>query len=357
MSSALALLIDREWIDRCRLVAELPAPRAKPGEVVLRTLSFGLSANNVTYAAYGTSLGYWNLFPTMSPWGLLPVWGFAEVVESRHPQVVVGRRVFGLLPSASCLTLVPAHVESTHLADASPHRRGFAALYQRYSFVDSVPGEAHHVASVAAPLATTASLLAGHLIANLGETRTVVILSASSKTALALAFLLRGAHPELEVVGVTRARNVAFCRGLRVYDRILAYADMARVDRVPTECVDFAGDPLTLRTLRGHLGDGLRRVHAVGATHRTRAGAGQGAVEPFFAPYHYDRRVAHLGAAQATADDAHDWGRLRAWLTSWLDIQVRTGMAGAEAAYRELLAGRGQPARAHCVVVGEHALV
>ena len=47
------------------------------GEVLLKVDKFGFSANNVTYAAAGDQLGYWQFFPTSNneteTWEELPV--------------------------------------------------------------------------------------------------------------------------------------------------------------------------------------------------------------------------------------------------------------------------------------------
>ena len=49
----------------------------------LRVERFGLTANNVTYGAFGDQLGYWQFFAAPEGWGRIPVWGFGEVVASR----------------------------------------------------------------------------------------------------------------------------------------------------------------------------------------------------------------------------------------------------------------------------------
>jgi hypothetical protein len=52
---------------------------------VLRAARFGLTANNITYGLLDEGLGYWTFFPAQDGWGRIPVWGFAEVVASAHP--------------------------------------------------------------------------------------------------------------------------------------------------------------------------------------------------------------------------------------------------------------------------------
>ena len=45
---------------------------------------FALTANNVTYAAFGDAMHYWKFFPGPDDEsGRVPVWGFADVADSR----------------------------------------------------------------------------------------------------------------------------------------------------------------------------------------------------------------------------------------------------------------------------------
>ena len=72
-----------------------------PGQVRVRIDCFALTSNNITYAAFGEAMNYWRFYPTGEEgWGVIPVWGFATVVESTHPEVPVGERVYGYLPMA-----------------------------------------------------------------------------------------------------------------------------------------------------------------------------------------------------------------------------------------------------------------
>ena len=80
-------LRQRHWLSR------EPAPLTD-GEVRLRIDRFALTANNITYAAFGETMNYWAFFPTGSAHtGCIPVWGFADVSESRADGVAAGERV------------------------------------------------------------------------------------------------------------------------------------------------------------------------------------------------------------------------------------------------------------------------
>ena len=94
-------------------------PGLADGEVLLAIDRFAMTANNVSYALSGEMIGYWKFFPVAEPWGLVPVWGFADVVESRCPEVPVGDRVWGFLPMASHLVVRPAAVSDRSFSDGA----------------------------------------------------------------------------------------------------------------------------------------------------------------------------------------------------------------------------------------------
>lgn len=98
------LQLRRDALTESRLV-ELPEPELGQGEALLAIDRFALTANNVSYALSGATIGYWGYFPAPEPWGLVPVWGFADVVASRHPDLPVGERVYGFFPTASHVLL------------------------------------------------------------------------------------------------------------------------------------------------------------------------------------------------------------------------------------------------------------
>jgi len=73
-----------------------------PGQIRLAVDSFSFTANNITYAAAGDIHGYWQFYPPVGEdslgWGVIPVWGFATVVDSCCNQITVGERLFGYFP-------------------------------------------------------------------------------------------------------------------------------------------------------------------------------------------------------------------------------------------------------------------
>ncbi len=93
--------------------AALPSPALgeswsrQDEQVLLRVDALALSANNLTYAVTGDHLGYWQLFPAAEPWGRIPAWGVATVIESQSEHLREGERFFGLVPMSSHLAVSP----------------------------------------------------------------------------------------------------------------------------------------------------------------------------------------------------------------------------------------------------------
>ena len=102
-------------------------PALADGQVRVHIDRFALTSNNITYAAFGDAMQYWQFYPVhgvddAEQWGRIPVWGFATVLQSRHPEVPVGERVYGYFPMASAVDLMPGKVQASGWADVAPHR-------------------------------------------------------------------------------------------------------------------------------------------------------------------------------------------------------------------------------------------
>src|ERR1700759_2721395 len=102
MMKSTDFVVARDDLQQCKLIeTELPDAAALLDETLLVKVDrFAFTANNITYAMLGEQLNYWRLFPAPQGFGNIPVWGFGEVVASRHPAVAVGERLFGYFPMA-----------------------------------------------------------------------------------------------------------------------------------------------------------------------------------------------------------------------------------------------------------------
>ncbi|MEO8606093.1 MAG: DUF2855 family protein, partial [bacterium] len=193
MSEPVDFVVNRSDLRQCKVVAAALRPLAD-GEVRLRVDRFAFTANNVTYGAVGDMIGYWNFFPAADGWGRIPVWGFADVGESRCAALPAGERVYGYLPMSTQLIVQPAPVSPGSFFDAAPHRAALPAVYNQYTRLAADPlyeraDEAH--LALLRPLFTTSFLLEDFLAEHDDfAARNIVLTSASSKTALGLAQLL-----------------------------------------------------------------------------------------------------------------------------------------------------------------------
>jgi hypothetical protein len=353
-------------------VDEHPVPSGTglaPGSAVLRIERFALTANNVTYAAFGDApgLSYWRFFPAPEGWGRVPVWGFASVVASSHPEVSTGERVYGYFPMSTHAVLLPDRVDPLGFSDGAAHRQGLSPVYNRYLRVPARPGQ--DVAARDAleagqmlfrPLFTTSFLINDFLDeAAFFGARRVLMSSASSKTAYGTAFLLsrRGGAggPPVEIVGLTSPANRDFVSRLGCYGRVLAYDEIGTLDpSVPTVYVDMSGDAALRGAIHRHLGDSLVYDCAVGGTHwegigRPRAEGAPPLPGPkpvmFFAPARWRQRAADWGEPgfAKRLGEARDAFGARLADDGWMTVVEGRGPGEVVRVWRELVDGRGRP--------------
>jgi hypothetical protein len=352
-------LVDRDDYRNTRVVDTSPAA-LDDGEVRLRVDAFGFTANNITYAAAGDMIGYWTFFPAPDlgddvNWGRVPVWGFADVAESLCEGVVEGERLFGYLPMSTELVIRPEHVSAASLRDGAAHRAALPAVYNHYERCAASPGyradlEAEQM--LYRPLFFTAFLIDDFLADNdfFGAT-TIVLASASSKTAFGTAHLL-SKRDGLSVVGLTSPGNAAFVESLGCYDQVVTYDDIASLPAGPTAFVDMSGSATVVRAVHEHYGDELTHSSIVGITHwEDRLGSFDPMPGPaqtmFFAPTQIEKRHQDWGPGVVEAKLGEAWGPFIEQVSGWITIQHGTGADAVIDVYVELLENRTRPDTAH----------
>jgi hypothetical protein len=347
-------LIARDDLHRCR-VRETAPPELEPGQALLTVERFGLTSNNITYAMFGEAMSYWSFFPAEQGWGRIPVWGFAEVADSRADALAPGSRVYGYLPPSSEFVVTPARADARGFLDASPHRAALPAAYNSYASVDSDPvytADSEDQQMLLRPLFFTSFLIDDFLEdASMFGVHTVVLSSASSKTASALAFLL-SRREGIEVVGLTSQRSLDFTRGLDVYDRVVTYEQIESLDDQPAVYVDMAGDARVRQAVHSHYSDALAHSAVVGATHHDQLGAVPEALPGprptfFFAPDRVAKRTTEWGRDGFESRLAAAWQPYVEWTSGWLEVLHGEGPEELQSAYLDLLDGRIDPAQAH----------
>ncbi|MBJ8346126.1 DUF2855 family protein [Antrihabitans sp. YC2-6] len=283
---------------------EVEVPEPRDGEALLRVQRFALTANNVTYAAAGYELGYWKFFPGPEGWGRVPVWGFAEVVASASDSAAVGDRLYGYWPMSTFATIAPTGRRGSRLIDTTEHRRDLPALYNAYLPAGTENAQREEVECLLRPLFGTAWLIADAL-AHEGYrgASSVLISSASAKTAAATAWCLSTLPDRPRIIGLTSSRNAEYVAGLDGYDEVLTYDDFATAPvATPVTFVDIAGSAAIRRSVHERFGPELVWSMIVGATHwQDPAGfTGQADLpgptpEMFFAPSQLELRTRELG--------------------------------------------------------------
>lgn len=355
---AVDFVVGRDDLRRHRFLHHESVPEPGPDEVLLRVEKFALTANNVSYALTGDALSYWKFFPTEPGWGRIPAWGFGRVVSSRADGVAEGERFFGYFPMSTHVRMQPAAVSERGFTDVTPHRQELPPIYNRYARAAGESEEREDLRMLFWPLFATSFLLDDFL--SEGEffgAKAVVLTSASSKTALGLAFLLSQRRGAPRVVGLTSPRNRAFVEKVGLYDESATYESVPALpaDRA-VAVVDMAGDRDVLTAIYRQLGENVKHASLVGATHWERGGEpdpGPGARPSFFfAPTHIERRMKDWGPEGFESRLDEGWERFLEAAPRWVRVVHGRGEADLERVYRGALEGRLRPDEGHVLSLG-----
>jgi Protein of unknown function (DUF2855) len=255
--------------------------------------------------------------------------------------------------------LEPAAITTDGLTDASPHRRDLPAVYNRYRRVKPASAHDEGVVAVLHPLFATAWLI-DDFLQQAGDfgAATLLLSSASSKTAMATAFCLKRSARAARVVGATSPPRLDTTRDLGLYDHVIAYDELATLDANQRAVyIDFAGDAGFRRRVHEHWRDALGHSASIGGTHHGALGPGRGLPGPkptlFFAPEQMRQRSAPppAGLGRAGLQQAIDaaWTAFVALAAQgerpWVRIEHRHGGEAMQAAWLEVLEGRADANR------------
>jgi uncharacterized protein DUF2855 len=323
---------------------------------------FAFTANNITYAVLGDQLKYWQLFPAPQGFGIIPVWGFGEVIASKHPGIAEGERLFGYFPMATHLVIEASDVTRRGLRDAAIHRQGVAPVYNAYARISGDPafaGRQGDHQALLRPLFMLSFLVDDYLAENdFFGARSVILSSASSKTAFGLAHLLHTLRKDIQVIGLTSAANAGFVEKLGCYDRIVTYDRVTSLPPdTPVAFVDMAGNSELRERLHRHFGDGMKYSGRIGLTHRSSSDQ-----EPelpgakpswFFAPDQIRKRAKEWGPGGIDARFSTAWSGFAPNLDHWLTVIEGRGPVAVKQVYVDTLAGRIPPQQGHMLSLVE----
>jgi len=336
----------------------LPLPEAALAQqqVRVRIDSFALTANNITYAAFGDAMNYWGFYPAADGWGHIPVWGFGTVSQSSHPGVAVGERLYGYYPMASSVLLSPTRLSPAGFSDGAPHRANLHAIYNQYLRCASDPlyrADTEDLQALLRPLYMTSWLIDDFLAdQQFFGARALMLSSASSKTAYGTAHALsqRGG---IELIGLTSEANRGFCESLGCYSRVLSYEQLDQIAAdTPCVYVDFAGSAALRSAIHSRFGN-LAYSCAIGGTHVHDLGGSKALPGPkptlFFAPAQAQKRRTDWGGEGLQQRLLGAWQGFIATVAGstppWLQVEHHRGAEAVSAAYQAMLAGRIDPRR------------
>ena len=342
-------------------LADAPSGDLGEGAVRLEIESFSVTANNITYAVVGDGFKYWDFFPpkTDEPDGLgiVPMWGHAKVIESNSDEIAVGERVYGYLPMATHLDVVPGKVHEGGFTDLSEHRQPMSPVYNQYTRLAADPEhdparEAERM--IFGPLFKTGFIIEyfmrGEQWFDAGQ---VILTSASSKTAMGLASVAQQNSPGVKRIGLTSQGNVDFVEGTGLYDEVYTYEEVGNLAIADTVTVDFAGNSSLLARLHEHFGDCLKYSCLVGATHIEERGAGLGGgnnlpgPKPtlFFAPDHFVSFFKQHGPVEGGKMAAAAWNGFLEAAGPSIQITRLKGLEAAREVYLQMVGGTVDPAK------------
>lgn len=345
------VVIDKKDISKAQIeISDLP--ELEEDQLLLKIEGYALTANNISYAGAGDMMGYWNFFPAQdSSMGIVPVWGYAQIVESANLDFEVGMRFYGFFPMGSHLVVTPNEGEtSAGFMDVSDHRAELAPIYNHYrKLSDDSIDDMEALRAIVQPLFMTSFLIEHQFRGEQWfEAQNVVISSASSKTAMALAYMAKNESPEIRRIGLTSAGNLDFTIESGLYDEVMTYDDAFGEHGLDAEelmvSVDFAGNAKLLSDIHDHMGDNLKFSSLIGATHvgEQRAVDNISGVKPvfFFAPAAAQEYIRNLGQAEFDSQAGRALYGFLDYISGQLDVRTIGGAQAVQEAYLQLLGGK-----------------
>ncbi|GAB5415110.1 MAG: DUF2855 family protein [Congregibacter sp.] len=352
------LEVQRDDASEMRIVENTLAP-LESGQVLLEVDRFALTANNISYSQIGGKLGYWRFFPTDDEtWGRVPAMAYATVAESAHDEIAVGERVWGFFPMGTHLVIQAGEINPFSFSDVSAHREGLAPIYSQFQRAAKNP--LYEAAREEQDCLLRGLFLTSWLCEDmffdqdLFGAKDCLITSASSKTAIALGFVVRE-RGAMRAVAVTSERNRAFCESLGCYDAVHTYDEVAQLDKDrPAVLVDMAGNASVNNAIHNHYGENLRYDCRIGLTHHDAAPAHDPDLpgpEPimFFAPAQAAKRSGEWGAQTLEQRIGSSFADFRRFADGWLTLRHFDGPDGALDAFRATLNGEASPQEGYTV--------
>jgi len=175
----------------------------------------------------------------------------------------------------------------------------------------------------------------------------LVLSSASSKTAFGTAFLLQAnkskRDAQYQVIGLTSAANKGLVESLGCYDLVYTYQEIASLSKQSTWLLDFAANGQVIDALRMSLGEQLTKITLIGATDwdaAVKPNTKTLQAEIFFAPSLVKSLNEEWGQGVFLQKYAQAWQHVAMALEDTMHEQHYTGIEQIESLYRQTLSGK-----------------
>ncbi len=355
MINARDFRVKRDDLQSTKIVEKTYSNQLLDDQVLLEIDHFSITSNNITYGVVGTKMNYWDFFPTDSDYGIIPAWGFANVLKSQHPNVKAGERFYGYYPMSSHLLVNVDKVSQMGFVDQSEHRQKLPPVYNFYSNVQTDPSftpDTEELNSIYRPLFITSFLIEAHLVKEKFYSASyIIITSASSKTAQALASLLahRKERNDLQfhLVGLTSPKNTKFVSDLGWYDQVISYdfIDQLKINKKAI-VIDFAGNYNTQVELQSLLTENLVYNCLVGIADWKNLNGNDPKFQKgtfFFAPTYAVQFQELWGRSEFMKKVGVTWKQFSDEVYSMISINEYDGFQELEKLYLDMLNGRIDP--------------
>jgi hypothetical protein len=358
------LLVNRNDFSDIALV-KTPQTELANGSIRLSVGPWALTANNITYMAVGDLIGYWKFFePTNygiemdegdgSQWGRMPVWGYAQVTESKCADIPDGTLIYGFFPITQSFDMKPVKITAMGFQDGTDHRTQLHPVYNSYNLVDKDPSFAAHreLQPVLRPLFTTSFLIDDFLAdEKFFEAEQVLLLSASSKTAMGTAYCLKQ-RGNIKVTGLTSESNKDFTHKTGFYDEVYTYDTITDMNPdSKTAIVDMAGNGQITGFLYDHFEENIVYNCMVGKSHWNGSAPNTPTLGAppvmFFAPDRVKLRMKDWGGQGFAKNLAARWLPFCETAKDWLEIDESHDTTELLKSYKNFLEGDVSPAKGY----------
>ena len=321
-------------------------------EVLFEVDRFALTSNNISYAASGDMLGYWQFFPATDGYGRIPAMGYANVIQSSHPEIEIGNRYWGFYPMSTHLIAKAGKITKSGFSDVSEHREKLAPIYSRFDDVRFNPlyeEEREDQDLLLRGLFLTSWLVDDFMFDNdhFGADE-YVITCASSKTSIALAFVAKQRGLK-KTIGITSEKNRSFTNSLDCYDEVLTYDEVKTMNNAQKiMIVDMAGHYDAMKDLHEHFGDHVKYSCKVGATHLDNLEGDMSqfpGAKPtfFFAPTQAQKRTEEWGTGEVQKRIGMSLKEFQVYSDEWLKVMQKLGFDQIKESFTQTVNGNIPP--------------